>query len=185
MARFPVAYVGLPLTADFYNSGQQDWYWKTSATSITSDTSLNDDPDMSGIALDAGTYYVRARYLVQLGATSAAIDINVAWAFSGTATGGRMCLGMDTGVGVNGYWDGAAHQVTTGVRALTRMSGTGTFSTSINYGLRETFTQHILEDGILIVTAPGDFSVQWAQNASSATSLTMNAGSYLMIKQIA
>lgn len=185
MARYPVAYVGLPLTADFYNSGQSDWYWKTSATSITSDATLNDDPDMSGIELDVGTYYIRARYLCQLGATSAAIDINVAWAFSGTATGGRMCMGMDNGVGVNGYWDGAAHQVTSGVRALMRMSGTAAFTTSINYGLRETFTQQILEDSIFTVTAIGDFSVQWAQNASSATSLSMNAGSYLMIKQIA
>lgn len=185
MSKFPVAYVGLPLTADFYNSGQSDWYWKTSATSITSDTSLNDDPDMSGISLGTGTYYIRGRYLAQLGATSAAIDMNVAWAFSGTATGSRMCLGMDNGVGVNGYWDGAAHQVTSGVRALIRMSGTAAFTTSIHYGLRETFTQQILEDGILTVTASGTFAVQWAQNASSATSLTMNAGTYLMIKQIA
>lgn len=185
MAKFPIAYVGLPLTADFYNSGQQDWYYKTSGTSITSDATLNDDPDMSGIALDEGTYYIRGRYFCQLGATSAAIDINIAWAFSGTMTGSRMALGMDTGVGVNQYFDGAAHQNTTASRALVRMVSTSVFSSTIQYGLRETFGQEIIEDGICTVTAPGNFSVQWCQTASSATSLSMNAGSYLVIKRIA
>lgn len=184
MAKFPRAYVGLPITADFWNQGRPDWYYKSSATTIASDASLNDDPDLSGITLDVGVYYIRSRLFAQLSATATTVDISVAWNHSGTASGSRMCLGPDTGIGVNGYWDGAAHQVTTAVRALPRLASTGAYNTSISYGLRDTFGHEILEDGIVTVTASGVFAVQWAQSASSATQLTVNAGSYLRIEQI-
>ena len=102
MARFPVAYVGQPITADFWNSSRTVWYVKGTATVIASDNTLNDDPELVGIPLAIGTYYVRGRYFTQLGtANTPGVDIRIAWTFSGTASGARMTMGMDTGVGVN------------------------------------------------------------------------------------
>lgn len=185
MAIYPRAYVGLPVTASFWNAGRPDWYWKSSDTTISNDAVLDDDPDLIVPSLDVGTYYIRTRLMARLSANTSAVDINVAWAHSGTATGTHSVLGPETGLGVNSYWDGAAHQITTTVRALARISGSTVFTTTTQYGLRDTFAHMIAEDGILDVTAAGAFSIKWSQAASSATQLTVMTGSYLRVERIA
>ncbi len=184
MAVYPIAYVGQPVTADFWNSGQWDYTVKGSAEARASTTTLADDGELAGIALPVGTIMVEARYFVLLSATDTNPDIKIAWTHSGTATGIRKVVGYDNGLGVNSYWDGAAHQVTSAVRGLMRYGATGAFTASIDYGLRDSFNHCIEEDCVMTVTVAGNLDVQWAQQNSDTTSVSMNAQSFVRWKQI-
>lgn len=170
MTTYPIAYVGQPVTADFWNSGQWNYVTKAAGTGITSDATINDDPDLSGISLAVGVYHVEFELLAQTAAGTATIDLDVAWEFSGTASGTRMCLGP-------------AEASTS--RSDTNMTVVGaSLATEVRYGLASTATASIRESCILTVTVAGVLDIKWAQGTSTAELTTVSAGSFLRYKQI-
>lgn len=170
MAVYPIAYVGQPVTANFWNSGQWDYTFKPGDTSITSDATINLDPDLSGIALPIGVHHVQLQLFAFLASASTAVDIKVAWSFTGTATGNRAVLAAAT---------------TTTARADTTVAIAGVvLTTEVGTGLSGTTPYVLYEECIVTVTVAGNLGINWAQNASTANALTVGTSSYVRWKQI-
>lgn len=170
MTTYPIAYVGQPVTADFWNSGQWNYVTKAAGTGITSDATINDDPELSGVSLAVGVYHVEIELLAQTAAGTATIDLDVAWEFSGTASGTRMCRGPAAS---------ATNRADTNVTRI----GAG-LTSEVTYGLASTATACLEESCIMTVTVAGVLDIKWAQNASTAELTTVAAGSFLRWKQV-
>lgn len=170
MPVYPIAYVGQPITADFWNSGQWNYTYKPADTGITSDATINADPDLSGIALPVGIHHVQIQLFAFLASNSTAVDIKVAWSFSGTATGNRAVLA-------------AAVSSTSRSDTTVTLAGIG-LTTEAGYGLSSTAAAVIEEEAIVTVTVTGNLAINWAQNASTANLTSVGTNSYLRWKQI-
>jgi hypothetical protein len=196
MARFPVAYVGQPISADFWNSGVDNWLVKASATSVTNSTTLITDPELSSMTLGVGVWRVATLVLAQLNTANQTVDIKMTYAFTGTATATRRVFGPDTLIGTDAYAANAAgsgvavvHTQTNSERSLMKLGNTPTganLTTSVQYGLNDTYPIGIQEELIVTVTVAGDLALQWAQFvAGPGVSTSLMAGSYITSKQIA
>ena len=176
MSVYPVAYVGMPITADFWNQGQENWTVKGGDTSRVNST-LADDPDLSGIALPVGQIYIKIVHLYRLAsnpANNSTVGYKTALAFTGTATGVMMEDGPSNNSGE------------TAASANSRSKKiSGSFTTSQTYGAFETFNHILQHEAILNVTVAGNLSLQWAQgNTVGGNALTLGVLSSLMWKQI-
>jgi hypothetical protein len=191
MAIFPVAYVGLPLTADFWNSAQTNTIVKGSNTPRSNTATLADDPELAGMELGVGTYEVQMHLHASVNPSVQNLDIRVAWAFTGTATVQRLMIGPDEQIGgPSQYFNSGSstHINTNSTRTLAKLGGnTGNaLTTSIAYGLNDIYPVGIHEIGIFDVTAIGNWSIQWAQQTAGATaSCSVYAGSYITARRIA
>lgn len=170
MAVYPIAYVGQPITADFWNAGQWDYTYKPGNTGITSDATINADPDLSGIALPIGFHHVQIQLFPSLASAVTTVDIKTAWSFSGTATGARSCVGP-------------AATSTSRADTTLLMQGSG-FTTEVAYGLSSTSATTIMEECLVTVTVAGDLAINWAQVTSTANVTTVGTNSYLRWKRI-
>lgn len=170
MPVYPIAYVGQPVTADFWNSGQWNYTYKPADTGITSDATINADPDLSGIALPVGVHHVQVQLFAFLATNATGVDIKVAWSFSGTATGNRSVLAAAT---------------TSTSRSDTTMTAAGIgLTTEAGTGLSTTSSATIFEESIVTVTVAGNLAINWAQVVSTANQLSVGTNSYLRWKQI-
>lgn len=192
MARFPVAYVGQPISADFWNSGIDDWYIKAAATTVTNSTTLITDPELSNMALGVGVWRVATLVLAQLNTANQATDIKLAYAFTGTATATRRVFGPDIQIGgPSQYFNStsATHVNTNSERTLMKLGNTpsgANLTTSVQYGLNDTYSIGLQEEMIVTVTVAGVLGLQWAQFVAGAgISTSLMAGSYITSKQIA
>jgi hypothetical protein len=154
--------------------GYRTYVKKSSAESVISNTTLQNDDEITFTLAASGVYRLSA-YLAVSG--PAAGDFKTAWSFTGAASGGnhtmRSTVGPTTGTG----------DVT--ATAVSRFSR-HTWTTSVAYGVDGTNTSHIEEDGLLDTTAgSGTITLQWAQNSSTATSTVVGTSSWAMLDRLA
>jgi len=137
---------------------------KTGNTSVTSSTAFIDDPHLL-LPLLANEVFAFEGFLLYTGLTAG--DLKLAFTVPASATGGWGVLGADdvttTNVEVSAFTAfGDANFVQVG--AL----GSGTFA-----GV-------FIQGTVVNSTTPGNLQLRWAQAASSGTSTTINANSYLI-----
>lgn len=151
---------------------------KSGPTSRNTTTTYADDPDLSSIALATGTYEIALYGMFTL-ATTATQKIKTQWAFTGTwngTTAPRLCLGPGSAqVGSpNGVTD-------TFLQALHLNGQDAIYDAAAGTASYMSFRE---ECGNVIVTAAGNLSLQWAQNASSANNTTLQEGSFFKIRKL-
>lgn len=191
MAKFPIAYVGMPITADFWNSGQQDMIWKGSNLPRSNNT-LADDPELSGMELAVGTHLVEVALNFSINPSGQAADVKVAYSFTGTASGTRIILGLDEQVGgPSSYFNSGtnANTATNSARALMKTGSNNAVNSmfnAFNYGLNDTYPAGIREYVLVDVTVVGNIALQWAQNTTTAgTPVSLYAGSWMRSTRVA
>lgn len=176
MPQFPSWTVGKRVDATTLNQMIPNIVTKVSATTITSNTTLANDSELTSVSLGVGTWEIEVMLWVS-GATAG--NLKTAWAFTtGTLTGtpNRACIGPGSG---NTAVPGAVTPATFSVVAYNTALVYGINSTALPfYVLTETCTN-------FIVATAGTWSIQVAQNASSATSTVIQPGSRVKVRQIA
>jgi hypothetical protein len=178
MAKFPNWAVGTDGSATNLAYMVPNIVTKASANTITSNTTLANDSELTNLSLTAGTWEIE----VMLWATGTAAStggLKTAWAFAtGTLTGtpNRACLGPGSG--------GAATSIT-----MVQLTGAVVaYTTSVSYGLTNTALPYYLikeECPNFVVATTGTLSVQVAQIVSNATSTVVQPGSRVKYRQIA
>lgn len=175
MPKFPDWTVGKDVSATNLALMVPNIVVKTSTTTRSATTVLADDPELSGLALGVGTWWVKYHLFISC-STSATPDLKTAWAFTGTAGAvARMIKGPGT--------------TNTGISdALTpiRMGGVGS-NTACVYGLAAStaFTYVEEESFAFVVTVAGNLSLQWAQNTSDPSNTNVHAQSAVQYRQLA
>jgi hypothetical protein len=156
-----------PTAAKLYSIYTPVFIRKSAPESVTSSTTLQDDNDFS-VTLSEGTYLV---WMWAHTSGAAAGDFKVAWANTGTMTITRSTNGPTSG---------------TTDRSDTNVSLYGTaYTTAITYGLDGSGTSVVREELMVIVTATGDLTMQWAQGSSSGTATTMSSASRMLVLPVA
>lgn len=142
---------------------------KPTATALTSNTTLTADPDLT-VFLPVGDWRIDV-YLTVTGAAAADIKVNYAW--TGTATISRQGFGpgpasTDVNDAETGVFQGIA------------------FSSSLIYGTSTAGSRAsgIHENLLVEVTVAGTLTLQWAQNASSATATNVTGSSKMFVTQV-
>ena len=152
----PVSAVGQPIGAH-----------KAADTARASTTTLANDPDLVVFIPAAGTYVFEILLLFTQGAVSAGgIQIGVP-VFTGTFGFGRMTYTQS----INGT-DSVQPAIS---------SANGGFWVQAATILDSGIYDFVSARGLLNVTTPGVYSIQWAQQSSSATATTMHQGSYIRL----
>lgn len=169
---FPEILAGEEILADDLALMVPTYVVKTSTTSRSSTVVQSADPELDGIPLAVGMYEIKVRYIATGVGSASAGGLATSWTCTGTATGNRNA----TGPGFTSTNSGAAETLRTNSASM----GLG----SQYYYLAATSTS-IVEEGIVTVTVAGDFSVDWGQAASHATSTNLLPGSYVKITRLA
>lgn len=138
---------------------------KPADTVLVSNATLTADPDLQSNALAIGRYNWEA-YLIF---DSVAAGAGFKWTNGGTAVDSR---GLAPAI-AEGFINAAAY----GPKSETPYATTITYAT-VGTGANSNIA---LYKGSLLVSTPGTFGVSWAQAASTASSTTLRAGSYLTL----
>jgi len=154
--------------------GSVSYIRKATTTGRASTTTLADDPHLTFTLSASGVYELRSCLAV---AGAAAGDFKTAWNVTGAASGGshstRSTVGPTTGTS-----DATANS--------TFRSSRHTLATAAAYGVDGTNQSAIEECFILDTTAgSGAVTLQWAQNASNATSTTLTSDSWAVLTRLA
>ena len=146
---------------------------KTADESLNTNITVQDDNHLSIAIPQAGTYVVEC-IIVASSAANAAGDIKFGFTFP-TGTLHMFGAGLDTTLasGNEGTFNG---------RALNNDTASPTATAA--YGLSTTPT-HIRVTVLLIATASGTLTLQWAQSASNANNTTVHEGSFMLARQVA
>ncbi len=138
--------------------------FKPANTNRSGTATPTDDPDLT-VALTAGTWYVEGRFSTVSGINTFSTLVN--YAFSGTNTSNR------------GITSVAGATVTGAPQAVSTLTTQQGFAQTPSNGLAWDWT------GFIVVTVPGNLTVQWCQSSADGTPDTMFAGSTLVATQIA
>ena len=162
-------YAGTRPTAAQLNEIQPLQAIKSAGQSVTSSTTLVSDTALA-IALPVANaqYIFRAMCYYYKGGTLGASDLKLVWAIPS----GASLVYMINGVGTGGSWfDGGGFAGGGGAQAF------GTQGTSTQCG--------VLFCGSLIVgSTTGTLQLEWAQNTSSGTATTVEAGSLASLTRV-
>lgn len=175
MAKFPDWQVGTDVSAQNLAYMVPNIVIKQSTTTRSGTTTLADDPELSGLALSVGQWWVKFHLYVSC-STSATPDIKTQWAFTGTAAATvRMLKGP-------GSTNTSAQDQLPSVRM-----GAAASNANAVYGLNaSTGFSYVEEESFsLIVTVAGNLSLQWAQNTSDASNTNVHAQSVVQYRQVA
>lgn len=188
MATFPVAYVGMPITADFWNSGQEDFYSKGQDLVRGSQTTVDFDPELVGMPLVVGTYTVATRLLFSNDASGAGGKLKYAFSFTGTATGVRLIQGVDAdnGTTTSQFYNGTAHSQTSNTKHFLKSGQTAAgvgLTTQVSTSSNDAYPISFFDDMIITVTVAGTLSLVWAQVTSVANGIKLWAGTSMTIKR--
>lgn len=168
-------FAGDPIYASTVNGVLPRLYVKSAGEARNTTTTLADDAELAGITLEAGTYSIELVLYYTLSTTTAQ-KIKTQWAFSGTWNSPvRACIGPGS---TN---TSAPDQVTPSTfRAYTdSQDAIYDSSTSASWSCVREVAANV------VVTAAGNLSLQWAQNASSGNNTTVNAETAFRIQKIA
>lgn len=145
---------------------------KTVTQSVTNSTTLVDDTELQ-VSLDVGLYRVELN-LIATAAATAVPDIQIAWAFSGTATSQRQVIGPGpANVDVTGT------STTTGSGII--RSSSHNLTTGVRYGVDGNATSMISEDILFTVTVAGLLKLQWAQATANAIPTNVPSGARIYV----
>lgn len=140
---------------------------KNGVQSVTSSTTLVDDNDLQIVLPGTGTY-IFSLFLNYTGAATGAGDLKATIAFTGSTS--------------FGVWGGVGNNAT----AVTQVQSGGNGLGSVEvYGTDGGFFQTAILKGSVFATSSGTLKLQWAQNASSATSTNLRQGCWMQVWQIA
>lgn len=147
--------------------GDSIYIRKAEATSVASDTTVNDDPHLQ-VTLPVGHFEM----LIWLHVAAAeAGDLKVVHNFSGSVVAARSCFGpaatMTDREDTNAIFRGI------------------TMSTEQTYGIDATGSTVVHEALHIEVSSGGLWKVQWAQAASSATNTTLSTASRMRVTRLA
>lgn len=177
MAKFPAWTVFKRVDATTLDQCVPNIVTKVSTTTITSNTTLANDSELTSISLGVGTWEVEVT-LWAGGTSGAAGGLKTAWAFTtGTLTGtpNRGCIGPGA--------TGAASSI-----AVTPVTmAVQPYSTAVVYGLTNTALPfYVIKEECpnFVVATAGTLSIQVAQSVSNATSTTIQPGSRVKVRQI-
>jgi len=140
---------------------------KASATTRASTTTQTNDPDLVLVIPAAGTYQISGELF--FGENAGGGGINVTLASSGTATQSRASM--------TGYVNASAVTVPA-------FSGTSMAILTASAADSGSTVDWVDVSGTLLVTAPGTYSVQWAQNSSNSNGTFMATGSFVKLTPI-
>lgn len=153
-------------TAHGFNLGQPQYAWKTTAESVVNSAVDQLDDELFLPVEPFSIYLVLACFSVT-GPTTAKL---------------RLGYSVPTGAQGRRHNVGPAAAVTSTSDTM-RISLHG-WPTAVSYGTT-TSAVSIIEEGVLNTEAQGGvLQVQWAQNFSDATAVTMEARSFLMMRQV-
>jgi hypothetical protein len=147
---------------------------KPASTGRNSTTTLAADPDITGIRLGVGTW----RVVIEggLAGGSGGVAVKTQWSFSGTwSNPTRWCDGPTSGNTTAGNGN-ISRQHTAYAAGTNCIYGLGTGAASC--GFREWSSQ-------VEVTVAGDFSLQWAPNASNGNNNFVALGTTCLVQRVA
>lgn len=175
MAKFPLWLVGKRIDATTLDQCVPNIVTKTATTTITSNTTLTNDSELSGIALAVGTWEISVMLWFN-GVTGGRLKTD--WSFTGTLTGTPIRAISGPGSGN-----------TAGPLAITPMIYSAlAYNTATDYGCNTStnppYYQAVEETTSFVVSVTGNFGVRVAQTASSATSTIIWPGSWVKLRQI-
>lgn len=173
MSRYPNWEIGDLVTADMLNAGSPNVYAKSSSTSRSSATTVSDDPELQGIALDVGTYEIELLMIFNQAASAAAPGIRTQWGFTGTWNAPFRII---SGIGNTNTASPEVATVYNGRSFQTSSAATYTSAGSAFATVREVTAQ-------AVVTVAGSLSLQWAQNSSVASNTTVQAGTAFIVRR--
>lgn len=138
---------------------------KPADTAVTSDATVNPDPDLVSGTLAVGRYQWAIYLIFDSGTGTAGFK----WTNGGTAVDSR---GVAPAV-ASGFVNAAAYGP----------KNESPYGTTITYATVGTATDsnNVLYTGSLLVATPGTFGVSWSQGTSTATPTTLRSGSYLTL----
>jgi hypothetical protein len=147
--------------------GQKTFILKPSDQTKTSDTTLAADSAITFAMAAAATYLIR----VVVAATGTVGDLKTDWSVPASAAGLKFVIGP-------------ALSSTDRTDTTMRSSAHG-FTTVPTYGLNSTSGARVVEEGHVTTVGAGTWSWRWAQNTSSASATTIEAGSFAIIERVA
>lgn len=170
MSTYPTLYAGQRFTAAVATSMLEDIAAKTASTSRASTTTVTADPELQ-FTVVANADYVGLFYFRISGDSAADMDVKF------TTPGG----GSDSG-----SW-GGFHLISTAADGGTGTTIRHALNAEITLSTPSTGTAQIIEGSfrLTIGGTGGTFSIDWAQNASTATAAVMERDSWVSLKRIA
>lgn len=163
---FVPLYAGSQLTAAEWNEVQPAQIIKPTNQSVTSSTTLvNDNSLFLPVAVANATYVFRS-FLIYKGGTQGSSDLKLEWAIPSGATLTCVIAGIGTGGG--------------------SFVGQGfTLSGTVALGTAGSTVCGVLFYGTLVMSSTtGTLQLEWAQNTSSATATTVEAGSLVELVRV-
>jgi hypothetical protein len=169
MSVYPTFVGGQRLTAALLTSILTLHAHKDSSTTIISDSSLNDDPDLF-VTVEANAIYVLEFFFIVLGGTT-----------------GDFKMQFDGPTGTTGTWGAYALDTTAAAVA----GATNVIRTPIgsprSYGTVSSASGQVLIGRGLVRTdaTAGTFKLSWSQDTSTATDTTLVDNSYIELRRVA
>ncbi|MEY9876654.1 hypothetical protein ABH931_006164 [Streptacidiphilus sp. MAP12-33] len=167
--QFPAWAAGQKITAAGLLQMERFFAFKPGATTVTSSTTLADDPDLQIVLTGTGTFLLDGLILYS-GAATGTGDLKMQMNYTGTISSSNW-----TPMGVN--VTSATGSVNFFGPQFANPQSVGSDGSSITMAARL--------GGYLVTSTTGTCKLQWAQNTSSATSTTVRAGSWLTLQQVA
>ena len=173
MAKYPSIGVGTRVTSTLLNAMLPDIYLKTGTTTRTSTTTLADDPDLI-VPVEANGIYLIQFWVKYSGTTTSSALIKTGWSVPSGTSFNRQVMGPGSGATDTGADNMSSHWGVHGSATAETYGGRGT--TGNQLWLMEWAT-------VTVGSTAGNVGFQWAQNVSSATGSTVNAGSYARVER--
>lgn len=171
MSQYPVIAAGQRITTSLLNAMMPAYVNKGTNTVRTSTATLADDPDLTYQLAANASYFVEI-YIKYDTTDATHTTIKTAWTVPSGATGTRTALGSGS--------------TQTSDDNVSSRHGVHNFTTAVTYGERTGGSQMwALETAVIDTTSAGTLALQWAQVASSTSSVTVHTDSFMRIKQLA
>ena len=145
---------------------------KTATTARSSTTTLADDPHLSK-SLSVGSWDVEL-FIPLWGTTSGAGGFKFALTFSGTSSA------SSTAFSTHGLINNAAATLVSTYSTTSSQA----YSTIVT-GSGSTAADWLCIKGVIVVTAPGNLTLQWAQNSSNSNAANVGIGAFLKATRLA
>jgi len=182
MAKYPPTPAGTRIDAALLQSMLPEYVVKATDTDRTNTTTMSADPDLTA-PVEANAVYCVEFYIYYGGAynadSAADGDFVTSWSTPSGTTGLKSVIGP----GTNAAASSLAHTVNA-VRL-----GVHQLATNVQYACVRNATnllQLAYEQAIITTGAtPGNVTLQWAQESSSATATRVSAGSFMRLTRMA
>jgi hypothetical protein len=160
---------------DVSGIGQVQFVYKAADETVTSSTTLQNDNDLTLPVVANGIYLV---------------DLNLVALDAGNFTGDlKTCLAYPTGstvhvMGVGPHDTGLSSGTNSTAEWVARTDQSGTSSTSTSYGAGTTAVTVMIRALVIVGSTAGSVTLQWAQNTSDASGVTLKTGSWMRMERV-